>query len=53
MRPQITGVFPVSSNLWQVNYHFADVSLAMTVVASDAASARSEAVEKLARLNVR
>jgi hypothetical protein len=52
MRPQITDVFMVSSNTWQVNYDFADVSFAMTVQASDAANARRKAAERLARHNV-
>ena len=53
MRPQITDVFPVSSNTWQVHYDFADVSFAMTVLASDAANARRKAAERLARAHVR
>ncbi|MCP1926368.1 hypothetical protein J2R89_001684 [Bradyrhizobium elkanii] len=53
MRPQITDVFPRSLNVWQVHYDFADVSFAMTVVASAAASARLMAARDLARLNVR
>ena len=52
MRPQITDVFPVSSNTWQVHYDFADVSFAMTVLASDAGNARRKAAERLARYNV-
>jgi len=48
MRPQITDVFMVSSNLWQVSYDFADVRFAMTVLATDAANARRKAAERLA-----
>ncbi|MCA6104968.1 hypothetical protein [Bradyrhizobium australafricanum] len=53
MRAEITKVFMVSLDTWQVNYDFAGVSPSMTVRASDAASARLKAEKELARYNVR
>ena len=53
MRPEITGAILASPNTWQVAYDFADISLAMTVLAKEPAEARRIASEQLARYEVK